>query len=215
MKKKYQTLHHSKRFIFTFIRDEKFIKILVDDDNIIIIIEIKNLKNYSLLYQLYILSLLCKNDDESKICCINRNFIYNNYDYVYRNYDFIKLHKDLLILAFAYNSSKYSTKETSNEEIIKSERRIKFYFNDNINTNPLRVINDFIIKLQIWDTCGQETYKNIVCNFYRNSSLTILVYAINDKTSFEDLEFWLKELKKKSMELLFQQHRATCQQLAC
>jgi len=132
--------------IFTFIRDENFIKILVDDDNIIIIIEIKNLKKYSLLYQLYVLSLLCKNDDESKICCINRNFIYNNYDYVYRNYDFIKLHKDLLILAFAYNSSKYPTKETSNEEIIKSEKRIKFYFNDNINTNPLRVINDFIIK---------------------------------------------------------------------
>ena len=130
--------------IFTFIRDEKFIKILVDDDNIIIIIEIKNLKNYSLLYQLYILSLLCKNDDESKICCINRNFIYNNYDYVYRNYDFIKLHKDLLILAFVYNSTKYPTKETSNEEIIKSEGRIKFYFNDNIN--PLKVINDFILK---------------------------------------------------------------------
>jgi len=132
--------------IFTFIRDEKFIKILVDDDNIIIIIEIKNLKKYSLLYQLYILSLLCKNNDESKICCINRNFIYNNYDYIYRKYDFIKLHKDLLILAFTYNSTKYPIKETSNEEIIKSEGRIKFYFNDDINTNPLKVINDFILK---------------------------------------------------------------------
>ena len=33
--------------IFTFIRDDKYIKILVDDDNIIITIEIKNLKKYS------------------------------------------------------------------------------------------------------------------------------------------------------------------------
>jgi small GTP-binding protein len=40
-------------------------------------------------------------------------------------------------------------------------------------------INDKIIKLQIWDTCGQEVYKSLVSNFYRNSSLAIMVYAIN------------------------------------
>ena len=38
-----------------------------------------------------------------------------------------------------------------------------------------------IIKLQIWDTCGQEIYKSLVLGlgFYRNASLAIFVYAID------------------------------------
>ena len=42
-------------------------------------------------------------------------------------------------------------------------------------------MNDKIIKLQIWDTCGQELYRSLITNFYRNSSLAIMVYAINNK----------------------------------
>ena len=41
-------------------------------------------------------------------------------------------------------------------------------------------INNKIIKLQIWDTCGQENYGSIVKNFYRNSSLAFVVYAIDE-----------------------------------
>jgi small GTP-binding protein len=38
-------------------------------------------------------------------------------------------------------------------------------------------INDKTIKLQIWDTCGQEAYKSLVISFYRNSSLAIVVFT--------------------------------------
>ena len=41
-------------------------------------------------------------------------------------------------------------------------------------------LNDEVIKLQIWDTCGQEIYKSLITNFYRNSSLAIIVYAIDE-----------------------------------
>ena len=41
-------------------------------------------------------------------------------------------------------------------------------------------INDKIVKLQIWDTCGQEMYRSLVSNFYRNSSLAIIVYSITE-----------------------------------
>ena len=30
------------------------------------------------------------------------------------------------------------------------------------------IVNDAKIKLQIWDTCGQEMYKSLVQGFYRN-----------------------------------------------
>lgn len=40
-------------------------------------------------------------------------------------------------------------------------------------------LDELIVKLQIWDTCGQEIYRSLISNFYRNSSLAILVYSID------------------------------------
>ena len=37
-----------------------------------------------------------------------------------------------------------------------------------------------VIKLQIWDTCGQEIYRSLITSFYKNSSLAIIVYAIDE-----------------------------------
>ena len=37
-----------------------------------------------------------------------------------------------------------------------------------------------VIKLQIWDTCGQEIYRSLITNFCKTSSLAILVYAIDE-----------------------------------
>ena len=59
-------------------------------------------------------------------------------------------------------------------------------------------INDKVIKLQIWDTCGQELYRSLITNFYRNSSLAIMVYSITSKESFEDIDMWLRELRTHS-----------------
>ena len=37
-----------------------------------------------------------------------------------------------------------------------------------------------VLKLQIWDTCGQEIYRSLITSFYKNSSLAIIVYAIDE-----------------------------------
>ena len=59
-------------------------------------------------------------------------------------------------------------------------------------------VNDKVIKLQIWDTWGQEIYKSLISNFYRNSSLAVLVYAIDNKESFNHVENWLNDLKSQA-----------------
>ena len=59
-------------------------------------------------------------------------------------------------------------------------------------------IGDKIIKLQIWDTCGQEIYRSLISNFYRNASLAIMVYSVTDRKSFENLDLWYKELRTNS-----------------
>lgn len=59
-------------------------------------------------------------------------------------------------------------------------------------------LDNTVIKLQIWDTCGQEIYRSLITNFYRNSSLAVMVYAIDNEQSFNNTESWLKELKDQS-----------------
>ena len=56
-------------------------------------------------------------------------------------------------------------------------------------------INNQIVKLQIWDTCGQEAYRSLIMNFYRNTSLAIVVYSVEDMDSFNDINIWLKQVK--------------------
>lgn len=59
-------------------------------------------------------------------------------------------------------------------------------------------INDTIIKLQIWDTCGQELYRSLITNFYRNSSLALIVYSVISERSFTNIDRWLQELRTHS-----------------
>jgi len=59
-------------------------------------------------------------------------------------------------------------------------------------------IENKIIKLQIWDTCGQEVYRSLITNFYRNASLAMMVYAINSRESFFHINQWLKEVRLQS-----------------
>ena len=41
-------------------------------------------------------------------------------------------------------------------------------------------IDGKVVKLLIWDTCGQEIYRSLISSFYKNSSLAIIVYAIDE-----------------------------------
>ena len=59
-------------------------------------------------------------------------------------------------------------------------------------------IEDKVIKLQIWDTCGQEQYKSLISNFYRNASLAMIVYSIDSRDSFIHVNTWLKDVKLQS-----------------
>ena len=59
-------------------------------------------------------------------------------------------------------------------------------------------IGDKNIKLQIWDTCGQEAYRSLITSFYRNSSLAVLVYSIDNRITYDNIESWLNEIKSQA-----------------
>ena len=65
-------------------------------------------------------------------------------------------------------------------------KAIKNYFDEFYSTTvgfefltQTMKIEDKYVKLQIWDTCGQEIYKSLISNFYRNSSLAMMMYSVD------------------------------------
>ena len=56
---------------------------------------------------------------------------------------------------------------------------------------------DTVLKLEIWDTCGQETYRALIKSFFVNSSLAIIVYAIDDINSFNSIEEWVRQCRNE------------------
>lgn len=51
------------------------------------------------------------------------------------------------------------------------------------------------IKAQIWDTAGQERYRAITSAYYRGAVGALLVFDIAKRSSFENADRWLKELR--------------------
>ncbi|VDN40588.1 unnamed protein product [Gongylonema pulchrum] len=49
------------------------------------------------------------------------------------------------------------------------------------------------IKLQLWDTAGQEKFRSITRSYYRNSVGVMIVYDITNRASFEHVTQWLDE----------------------
>ena len=59
-------------------------------------------------------------------------------------------------------------------------------------------VDNKLVKLQIWDTAGQESFRAITRSFYRNAHAVILMYDLTREESFESLDDWLREIKQNS-----------------
>uniref|UniRef100_A0A8C0HFA1 Ras-related protein Rab-17 n=1 Tax=Chelonoidis abingdonii TaxID=106734 RepID=A0A8C0HFA1_CHEAB len=53
------------------------------------------------------------------------------------------------------------------------------------------------IKLEIWDTAGQEKYHSVCHLYYRGANAALLVYDIARKATFARAKLWLRELEKE------------------
>jgi len=71
-----------------------------------------------------------------------------------------------------------------------------------LDTKNIQIkVNDKIIQIQIWDCCGNDEFALNTPNLFKNASIAILVYAINDKEkSFKELKNWHNMLKQHSYE---------------
>jgi Ras-related protein Rab-2A len=51
------------------------------------------------------------------------------------------------------------------------------------------------MKLSLWDTAGQETYKSITRSYFRGASGALLVFDITRRQTFESATAWLNDLR--------------------
>lgn len=76
-------------------------------------------------------------------------------------------------------------------------------FDDDFNTTigvDFRIkqvdIDDKIVKLQIWDSAGQDRFKTITTLYYKNCHGIMIVFDLTDRKSFDNVKMWLKEIEK-------------------
>ena len=51
------------------------------------------------------------------------------------------------------------------------------------------------LRLNIWDTAGQEKYKSVTRQYYRDAHGAIIVFDLSNRDSFNEVKNWIKELK--------------------
>ena len=58
-------------------------------------------------------------------------------------------------------------------------------------------VNPIKITIKLWDTAGQERFRSISTQYIKNCDGIFLVYAINNRESFDRIENWIKEVDEK------------------
>ena len=56
-------------------------------------------------------------------------------------------------------------------------------------------IDNKTIRIQVWDTAGQESFKSISRGYYKSSVCALVVYDITSRESFNSVNEWIEECK--------------------
>ena len=54
------------------------------------------------------------------------------------------------------------------------------------------------VKLQIWDTAGQDRFRTITKNYYKGANGIILIYDITSTETYENVENWISQIKEEA-----------------
>ena len=53
------------------------------------------------------------------------------------------------------------------------------------------------IKVQLWDTAGQDKYRTIAKNYYKGSHGILLLYDTTKMSSFENIREWIQDIRQE------------------
>ncbi len=64
----------------------------------------------------------------------------------------------------------------------------------------VKLHNDKVINLQIWDTAGQDKFRSITQNYYKGAHAIILMYDITSIRTFTNIRNWISSIRNSSDE---------------
>ena len=70
------------------------------------------------------------------------------------------------------------------------------------NENKIINIDNQEVKVEFWDTAGQEIFRALTKMYYNGAHIAIFVYDITNEKSFEELKkYWVNVVKENANEL--------------
>ena len=91
----------------------------------------------------------------------------------------INVGKTSLVAKYATGKTPGKTKSTKNASFV----------------NKMKKVNGINFEIKLWDTAGQEKYKSLTKLFTKDAKIAILVYAIDNEESFNELDNWYNLVK--------------------
>jgi Ras-related protein Rab-6A len=58
-------------------------------------------------------------------------------------------------------------------------------------------LDDRTIRLQLWDTAGQERFRTLIPSYIRDSAVTIIVFDVTCRQSFEAVDRWVNDVQRE------------------
>ncbi|CAL6018363.1 Rab1a [Hexamita inflata] len=52
------------------------------------------------------------------------------------------------------------------------------------------------IKLNLWDTAGQEKYRSLATMYYRNANAVLIIFDLTRQSSLDNVVYWYKQLQQ-------------------
>ena len=101
------------------------------------------------------------------------------------------LYKIVLIGDWGVGKTNILSQYTRGQFVLGSAGTIGVQFSSKTLT-----LEDTVVKVQVWDTAGQDKYRAITSNYYRGAHGALLVYDITRIDTFKRLDIWLKELRE-------------------
>lgn len=65
------------------------------------------------------------------------------------------------------------------------------------------VYQDQAFRYNIWDTAGQERFRALTNKYYRGAEVVVIVYDITDPASYEQVDFWFKEVQLQQPDIVY------------
>ena len=68
------------------------------------------------------------------------------------------------------------------------------------STKIIKMSDSSLVKLQMWDTAGQENFISLIRTYYKDVGGAIIMFDLCDRRTYNRVHFWHNELKKNALE---------------